>query len=176
MSAPFLCEIRCWACNFAPRGWIMCQGQLLPISQFTAMFALIGTFYGGNGMTNFALPDLRSRVPIKYGTGVSGTTYDLGEVAGVETVTVSGNQMPIHNHTFTGSSGPGTVHKANAGGSLAAASAGGSYYGPNNGSLTTINQGTLSTYVGGNQAHTNIQPYQVLNWCIASQGIFPSRN
>ena len=176
MSAPFLCEIRCWACTFAPRGWIMCQGQLLPIQQFTAMFSLIGTFYGGNGTTNFQLPDLRSRVPIKYGTDPVGNNYSLGEVGGEETITISSTQMPVHTHTFSGTSANGGKAKPANGASLGTNAQGNFFYGPSSGSTTTINPGTLSTFVGGNQPHTNIQPYQVLNWCIASQGIFPSRN
>jgi microcystin-dependent protein len=176
MAAPFVAEIRPWACNFAPQGWAFCAGQILPISQYTALFSLIGTYYGGNGTSNFALPDLRGRVPMKFGTDPVGNVYSIGEIAGEETVTISSTQMPIHTHTFTGSSGPGTVHKANAGGSLAAASAGGSYYGPSNGTLTTINPGTLSIYAGGNQAHTNLQPFLAINWCIALQGIYPARN
>src|SRR5580700_1792642 len=102
MAAPFVAEIRPWACNFAPIGWAMCQGQILPISQYTALFSLIGTYYGGNGTSNFQLPDLRSRVPMKYGTDPTGNTYVIGEEAGEETITISSQQMPIHTHNVFG--------------------------------------------------------------------------
>ena len=176
MSAPFVAEIRCWACNFAPRGWAMAQGQILPISQYTALFSLIGTYYGGNGTTNFALPDLRGRVPMKYGTDPVGNNYALGEIAGTETVTISPTQMPIHTHTFSGTSAVDTRGRPLDGSALGTSQNGNSFYGPSSGSTTTINQGTVSPYVGGNQAHTNLQPYLALNWCIALTGIYPSRN
>ena len=102
MAAPFVAEIRPWACNFAPIGWAMCQGQILPISQYTALFSLIGTYYGGNGTTNFALPDLQGRVPMKFGTDPTGNNYVIGEEAGTETITISSTQMPVHTHTFSG--------------------------------------------------------------------------
>jgi microcystin-dependent protein len=176
MSAPFVAEIRCWACNFAPRGWAMAQGQILPISQYTALFSLIGTFYGGNGTTNFALPDLRSRVPMKYGTDPVGNNYVIGEIAGEETVTISSTQMPVHTHTFSGTNQVGgRQHPAN-GSALGTSQHGNFYYGSSGGSTTTINVGTVSAYIGGNLAHTNLQPYLALNWCIALTGIYPSRN
>jgi microcystin-dependent protein len=176
MSDQFLGEVRPFACNFAPSGWAFCQGQLLSISQNTALFALLGTFYGGNGTTNFALPDLRGRVPLKYGTDPVGNIYDLGEIAGVETVTLSGTQMPLHTHTFSGSGSNTTRSKPANGSALGTSSAGDAFYGANNSSLTTLNVGTVSLYNGGNGAHNNIQPYQAINWCIALRGIFPSRN
>jgi microcystin-dependent protein len=176
MSSPFVAEIRPWACNFAPRGWAQAQGQILPISQYTALFSLIGTYYGGNGTSNFQLPDLRSRVPIKYGTDPTGNTYVIGEEAGVETVTVSSQQMPIHTHTVTGSTT--AAHKAApaAGFALGTAGNGGFFFAPGNSATIAINPGTVSTYLGGNQAHTNLQPYMAINWCIALVGIYPARN
>lgn len=176
MAAPFVAEIRPWACNFAPLGWAMCQGQLLPISQFTALFSLVGTFYGGNGTTNFALPDLQGRVPMKYGTDPTGNQYSIGEEAGTETITISSTQMPIHTHTFSGTSGNGNKAKPANGASLGTNTQGNFFYGANTGSTTTINAGTLTTFAGGNQAHTNLQPFLAINWCIAMQGIYPSRN
>ena len=98
MSSPFVAEIRPWALNFAPRGWAMAQGQILPITQYTALFSLIGTYYGGNGTSNFQLPDLRSRVPMKYGSDPVGNQYVIGEEAGEETITMSSQQMPVHTH------------------------------------------------------------------------------
>src|ERR1700739_2904725 len=103
MSSPFLGEVRPWACNFSPRGWAYCAGQILPIQQYTALFALIGTYYGGNGTSTFQLPDLRSPVPIKYGNSPAGT-YVLGETGGVENVQLASQTMPIHTHTFGGTS------------------------------------------------------------------------
>jgi microcystin-dependent protein len=175
MSSPFVAEVRPWACNFSPRGWAYCAGQLLPISQYTAVFALIGTYYGGNGTSNFQLPDLRSRVPIHYGTSPAGT-YSLGEIGGVENVTLISQTMPVHTHTFSGTNATGVYAKPQAGGALGTSSGGGAYYGASNSSATPINVGTISSYNGGNQPHTNIQPYQAINWCIALVGIFPPRN
>ena len=176
MAAPFVAEIRPWACNFAPQGWAFCQGQILPISQYTALFSLIGTYYGGNGTTNFALPDLRSRVPMKYGTDPVGNSYSIGEIAGTESITISSTQMPVHTHTFSGTSSAQTRAGPGDGSALGTSSGGAFFYGPSNGSTTTINVGTVSLYTGGNQAHTNLQPYLALNWCIALVGIYPSRN
>ena len=176
MAAPFVAEIRPWACNFAPVGWAFCQGQILPISQYTALFSLIGTYYGGNGTSNFALPDLRGRVPMKYGTDPVGNNYVIGEVAGTETITISSTQMPVHTHTFSGTNANGGKAKPANGAALGTNSKGDFFYGPSNGSTTTINQGTLSIFSGGNQPHTNLQPYLAINWCIAMQGIYPARN
>jgi microcystin-dependent protein len=176
MSDQFIGEVRPFACNFAPSGWAFCQGQLLAISQNTALFALLGTFYGGNGTTNFALPDLRGRVGLKYGTDPSGNIYSIGEIGGEETITLTGQQMPIHTHTFSGSGVVGTRGRPADGSAMGTTSAGHAFYGASNSSLTTINVGTVSLYNGGNQAHENRQPFQVINWCIALRGIFPSRN
>jgi microcystin-dependent protein len=176
MSSPFVAEIRPWALNFAPRGWAMCQGQILPISQYTALFSLIGTYYGGNGTSNFELPDLRSRVPMKYGQDLVGNQYVLGQEAGEETITISSQQMPIHTHTFSGTNGIGKKGAPAAGAVLGTTNHGGSFYAASSSSLIAINPGTVSTYLGGNQAHTNLQPYLAINWCIALVGIYPSRN
>jgi microcystin-dependent protein len=176
MSSPFLGEIRPWGLNFAPRGWAMCQGQTLSIQQNTALFALLGTTYGGNGTTNFQLPDLQGRVPMKYGTDPVGNNYVIGEQGGEETVTVLSTQMPIHTHTLSGTSANTNRAKPADGCALGTSSGGNSYYAASNSSLTTINVGTVSLYQGGNQPHTNLQPYLAINWCIAMNGIFPSRN
>lgn len=175
MSNPFLGEIRPWACNFAPRGWAMCQGQILPITQFTALFSLLGTFYGGNGTTNFALPDLRSRVPMKYGTFVA-NNYSIGEDGGEESITIQPLQMPVHTHNVFGSTTVSHKSTPAAGFALATSGNSGFFYAPGNSASTPINPGTVSTYLGGGQAHTNLQPLLAINWCIALQGIFPSRN
>jgi microcystin-dependent protein len=176
MAAPFLAEIRPWACNFAPIGWAFCQGQTLAISQNTALFSLIGTYYGGNGTSTFQLPNLMGRVPLKFGTDSTGNTYFIGEFAGVETVTIQSAQMPVHNHVFSGTSSAQTRSGPADGVALGTSSGGATFYGPSNGTLTNINTGTVSPYNGGNQAHENRQPYQVINWCIALRGVFPSRN
>jgi microcystin-dependent protein len=176
MSSPFVAEIRAWACNFAPRGWAMAQGQILPIQQYTALFSLIGTYYGGNGTSNFQLPDLRSRVPIKYGSDPVGNQYVIGEEAGEETITISSQQMPIHTHTVTGSNTVSHKSTPAAGFALATSGNGGFFYAPSASPAIAINPGTASTYLGGNQAHTNLQPYLAINWCIALVGIYPARN
>jgi microcystin-dependent protein len=175
MSSPFVAEIRPWALNFAPRGWVMCQGQILPISQYTAVFALIGTYYGGNGTSNFQLPDLRSRVPMKYGTDTTGNQYVLGQDAGEETITLLSGQMPIHTHNVFGDTAVAGKSKPVAGCALGSAP-NNNFYAPGANANQPINAGTVSMYLGGNQAHTNLQPYLAINWCIALVGIFPSRN
>jgi microcystin-dependent protein len=176
MAAPFVAEIRPWACNFAPLGWAFCQGQLLPISQYTALFSLIGTYYGGNGTTTFQLPDLQGRVPMKFGTDPTGNNYAIGEEAGTETITISSTQMPVHTHTFSGTNANSGHARPADGASLGTNPQGTFFYGPSSGSTTTINVGTVSLYSGGNQAHTNLEPFLAINWCIALQGIYPSRN
>ena len=176
MSDQFIGEVRPFACNFAPAGWAFCQGQLLSISQNTALFALLGTFYGGNGTTNFALPDLRGRVPMKFGTDPSGNIYDIGEIAGTETFTLNGSQMPVHTHNIFGSSQLGGLYQVPIAGVAMAGDPKDTFYAPGTSSLTPINPGTVAIYSGGNQSHENRQPYLAINWCIALRGIFPSRN
>jgi len=175
MSDQFIGEVRPFACNFAPSGWAFCQGQILPISQNTALFALLGTFYGGNGISTFALPDLRGRAGMKYGTDPSNNVYAIGEIAGTETITLLGTQMPIHTHTFSGTSLLANKLSPVNGDALANSKPNENFYATVT-NLTTINVGTVSLYNGGNQPHENRQPYQVINWCIALRGIFPSRN
>ncbi len=175
MSSPFVGELRAWACNFAPYGWALCAGQILPISQYSALFALIGTYYGGNGTSNFQLPDLRGRVPMKYGQAPYGDNYSIGEISGSENVTLISTSMPIHTHTLFGTSASGTTAQPSTGAALATDSRGRPFYASPT-ALTNINPGTVSLYNGGNQPHPNIQPYLTINWCIALQGIFPSRN
>lgn len=176
MGDQFIGEVRPFACTFAPSGWAFCQGQLLSISQNTALFSLLGTYYGGNGTSNFALPDLRGRVPMHYGTDPSGNIYSIGEIAGTETITLNGSQMPAHTHNIFGSSQSGGNYQSATAGSAMAGDPRGNFYAPGTSTLTAINSGTVAIYTGGNQAHNNIQPYQAINWCIALRGIFPSRN
>jgi microcystin-dependent protein len=166
MAEPFLSEIRIMSFVFAPKGWALCNGQLLPINQNQPLFSLLGTTFGGDGRVNFALPDLRSRAPIHVGSG-----HTLGERGGTDSVTLSLQQMPQHIHFVAGSSVAQGGNNVPTGRFL-----GGSadvYAPPSN--PTSLRPGTI-TNVGGGQAHNNDQPYLVLSFCIALQGIFPSPN
>jgi microcystin-dependent protein len=175
MSSPFVAEIRMFAGNFAPRGWALCNGQLLPISQNTALFSLIGTFYGGNGTSTFALPDLRSRVPIDQGQGVGLSPYVIGQNGGVENVTLLTNQLPQHSHALNAFNGAGNQVAATGNyWADAAASRGEKVYASTTDG-TQMSPSALSA-VGGNQPHNNIQPFLAVNFIIALVGIYPSRN
>lgn len=176
MSQPFLGEIRPWAITFAPKGWAFCAGQLLPISQNSALFSLLGTLYGGNGTSNFQLPDLRGRVPLKYGQSIAGDSYDIGETGGEETVTLTALEMPTHTHTFAGTADRAGRSAPADKAALGADVRGESFYSPDNASLTPINPGTLAPFIGDGGAHENRQPYVAINWCIALAGIYPARN
>ncbi len=165
MAEPFLSEIRIFSFGFPPRGWAMCDGQLLPINQNQALFSLLGTTYAGDGRVNFGLPDLRTRTPIHSGNG-----HTLGERGGEQSHTLSIPQIPSHTHVLGGASEGGDTPLA-AGNLLGAAA--GLYGQPQN--LTSLLPATVSN-VGGSQAHENMQPYLTLNFCIALQGIFPSQN
>lgn len=166
MSEPFIAEIQMFAFAFAPRGWASCNGQLLPINQNQALFSLLGTTYGGNGQTNFALPDLRSRTPVNPGNEIV-----LGQVGGVETVTLSNSEIPQHTHTLNASAGAITGGSPS-GTFLTTQPTDAMYTIPANANVSMAGQAASN----GSQAHTNIQPYLVVNFCIALQGIFPSRN
>jgi microcystin-dependent protein len=169
MSTPFMGEIKLVSFNFAPKGWAECNGQFLPINQNQALFALLGTTYGGNGQTTFALPNLRGRVPISMGNG-----HNLGEAAGSTAVTVNIQQLPTHLHGAQASATPGDTSLMFTGGNgTILANALNCYTTPTN--LTTIFPGTVSS-VGGSQPHNNMMPYLTLNFIIALQGIFPSQN
>jgi microcystin-dependent protein len=165
MSEPFLSEIKIVSFNFAPKGWALCNGQSLPINQNQALFALLGTTYGGNGQTTFNLPNLRGRVPIHMGSA-----HTLGEAAGTTAVTVNIQQLPQHLHFAQGTSDGGTVPTA-VGNLLASAL--NVYRQADN--LITLRPESV-TNVGGSQPHNNMMPYLTLNFIIALQGIFPSRN
>lgn len=170
-------EIRLFAGNFAPRNWAFCAGQLMSISQNTALFSILGTTYGGNGQTTFALPDLRGRVPVGTGQGPGLSNKDLGQLAGVETVTLSTTQMPAHNHLVNVNSGAGTSGAPNgnfiAGAVDATANALPSFATAAN--ANTLNAGSIAN-TGGSQPHENMPPYLGLNYIICLFGIFPSRN
>ncbi|MFL6137941.1 MAG: phage tail protein [Frankiaceae bacterium] len=169
MTEPFIGEIRLFGFNFAPRGWATCSGQILSIAQNTALFSLLGTMYGGNGQTTFALPDLRGRVAISFGQGPGLSNYTQGEVSGSENVTLIPQQMPQHNHTVNATSADASANKP--GGAFP--SAGGAY---NTAPDGTTMAAQMIGMAGGSQPHENRQPYLVLNYCIALEGIFPSRN
>jgi microcystin-dependent protein len=170
MAEPFLGEIRVTGFNFAPQGWAMCNGQLMPINQNTALFSLLGTFYGGDGIQTFALPDLRGRVAIHQGQGPGLTPYDVGEVTGVESVALGTNEIPSHSHTVAPATGTSQTTNRPA---AAFPANGGEYSGTAGGVPMGISN---SSVVGGNQPHENRQPLLVLNFVIALQGIFPSRS
>ncbi|KAF1056969.1 MAG: hypothetical protein GAK34_00039 [Delftia tsuruhatensis] len=164
---PFLGEIRAFAFGQVPRGWLLCNGAILPISTNQALFALLGTKYGGNGSTNFGLPDLRGRTPIGYGGGVV-----LGLIDGTENVTLTPSQMPQHTHQLLSSAAVATTNVP--GGNVMAEAANGlSAYGAPTDSFMAAAAVDIS---GGSQPHQNMQPSLVINWCIASSGIFPPRN
>jgi microcystin-dependent protein len=171
MADPFIGEIRTFGFNFAPRGWAMCNGQLLPINQNQALFALLGTTYGGNGQTTFALPDLQGRVGIHVGQGPGLSPYVLGQEAGTETVTLTQNQMPQHSHVVQANAAPATGSRP--GGAVLARTSDQIYASAGDG--TTMNQAMIGN-AGGSQPFGVLQPYLTLNFCIALQGIFPSRN
>ena len=171
MSEPFLGEIRIFPYNFAPQGWAFCQGQVLPISQNTALFSLLGTTYGGNGQTTFALPDLRGRVPLGQGQGPGLSNYVLGQSGGAESATLSTSQLPAHTHPVVANSGTGSTGRP--GGAVPARTASATYAAAPDG--TAMNAGMIGA-AGGNQPFDLRQPYLALNPCIALQGIFPSRN
>ncbi|WP_245452886.1 tail fiber protein [Bradyrhizobium sp. C9] len=164
MSQPFLSEIRMMSFNFPPKGWAFCNGQLLPINQNQALFSLLGTTYGGNGQTNFALPNLQGKVPMHAGSG-----FVVGQTGGETSHTLSIAEMPQHPHTFQGTTN--NADNAAVTGNLMATSAN-LYTAAAN--LTTLDPSTVGN-AGGSQAHENMQPYLTLSFCIALQGIFPSR-
>ena len=170
---PMLGEIYLSGINFAPRGYLFCQGQILSISQNTALFALLGVNFGGNGSTTFGLPDLRGRVPMGWGQGPGLTPRTLGEMGGSETVTLLSTQMPAHNHGLTAVSDAGDTSSPT-GAYLANTGSLDREY-KTSGSTTQMNPAAVGIS-GGNQPHENMPPYLVLNFYIAVEGIFPSRN
>ena len=165
-------EIRMFAGNFAPRNWALCQGQLLPISQNTALFSILGTTYGGNGQTTFALPDFRGRVPVGQGQGPGLPSVQLGEVGGEWSHTLTVNEMPAHNHVATAPGSSAATSKSPSG-AAPAFTASGSSYGPA-ADLAMI-PGTIGN-TGGSQPHPNVQPYLGMNFIICLFGVYPSRN
>jgi len=170
MGTPYLSEIRIYSFNFAPRGWAMCNGQLLAINQNQALFALVGTFYGGNGTTNFQLPNLQGRVALHMGSDSSGNSYTIGQQGGEAQITLNSFEVPAHSHEVSGVSN--SANQASPVGHTWAASLD-EPYAPTPG--VSMNPNSVSS-TGGSQPHTNMAPFLTLNFCIALQGIFPSRN
>jgi microcystin-dependent protein len=170
MGEPYIGEIRMFGGNFAPAGWMLCDGQLLPISENDALFQLIGTTYGGDGESTFGLPNLQSRVPIHMGTGPDGTNYQLGEMAGVESVTLSVQQIPNHTHPLTASTGNGT--ETNPGGHVLAGSTSSVQPYIDDAGVVAL-AANLITPQGGSQPHENCQPFLCINFIISLFGLYP---
>lgn len=166
MSEPFLAEVRMVGFTFPPRGWALCDGQILPIAQFQSLYSLLGTTYGGDGRTSFALPDLRGRTPIHVGTG-----FTQGSKGGEEGHTLAVNEMPNHDHTLQGRGEAATTSIPAS--NLLSRGTTPIYNNPTN--LTALHT-TAVAETGGSQAHENMMPYLTLNFVIALQGVFPSRN
>lgn len=177
MSEPFIGEIIMFGGNFAPRGWAFCNGQILSIAQNTALFSLLGTTYGGNGQTTFALPDLRGRVPISAGQGPGLANYNLGQVSGAETATLLVQNMPAHTHGVNAASAtPTPALSSPAGNLLGPPGRGGpAIYSPTGPSPAQMHASMIASS-GGSQPFSIVQPYLVVNFIIALQGIYPSRN
>jgi microcystin-dependent protein len=169
---PFVAEIRMFPFNFAPKGWAWCDGQLLPLSQNTALFSLLGTTYGGNGKSNFALPDLQGRAPMHPGQGPGLSLHDLGETGGSETVSLLESEIPSHSHSMKTANDPGDSNRP-ANNALTRSSEG-SVYNSSNAGLVAMSPNTLPP-AGGDQPHNNMMPYLTVYFCIALQGVFPPR-
>ena len=171
MAQPYVGEIRLFAGNFAPNGWMFCEGQTLPIAENEVLFQLIGTTYGGDGEETFNLPNLASRVPLHMGTGPDGTTYQIGEMAGTEQETLTVQQIPVHNHALIGSSGTATSQTPT---NLLLATAQAQTYTNLTDGLTTMAPNSLGP-AGGSQPHENTQPFLCINFIISLFGVFPSQ-
>jgi microcystin-dependent protein len=174
VADPFVAEIRIFPFNFAPKGWAWCDGQLLPLSQNTALFSLLGTTYGGDGKSTFALPDLQGRAPMHQGQGPGLSLHDLGETGGAESVALLESEIPAHNHSIGAQNTPlGGV--ATPGGNTLNRPASGNLYNVANPAPTAMSPEGLAP-AGGDQPHNNMQPYLTVNFCIALQGVFPPRS
>ena len=169
MAEPFLSEIRLMSFNIAPRGWALCNGQLLPINQNQALFSLNGTTWGGDGRVNFALPNLQGRVPIHFGAG-----FSMGQAGGAESHTLTQTELPAHTHQVVASTNPASLPSPV--GNLLAQTASNLYANGVAGVNAALNAANITNSPGGSQPHTNMQPFLTINFCIALQGIFPSQN
>jgi len=179
---PYIGELRLFAFNFAPVGWVQCNGQILNISQYAALFSILGTYYGGNGTSNFGLPNLQGAVPIGQGQGPGLSAIPLGALGGSIVTTLTLNEMPLHSHSLYGRAGPAAV-SAPVSASMLAEGHGGVHpnvhtvfpYTTAQPPTTTLNPAAVGS-TGGSQPHNNVQPMLAMNWCIALQGVFPTRN
>jgi microcystin-dependent protein len=174
MADPFVAEIRIFPFNFAPKGWAFCDGQLLPISQNTALFSLLGTVYGGNGKSNFALPNLQGNAPMHPGQGPGLSLYDLGQTGGSETVSLLESEIPAHSHGVMAAVNPALVKLPSPSVGLARSRNGNAYQTNSTQNLVSMAPQAIAP-AGGDQPHNNMQPYLTLNFCIALQGVFPPR-
>jgi microcystin-dependent protein len=174
MAEPFLSELRIMSFNFAPKGWATCDGQIMPISQNTALFALVGTFYGGNGTSTFGLPNLQGSAPIHQGQGQGLSQYDLGQTGGSEAVTLLESEIPAHSHALQGTAG--IANQNSPGGNLLGRPFGGGspYIAPSGATVVLLSAQAVAP-AGGSLPHNNMQPFLTLNFCIALQGVFPPR-
>jgi microcystin-dependent protein len=172
MAEPFLSEIRMMSFNYAPKGWALCNGQLLPINQNQALFSLLGTTYGGDGRVTFGLPNLQTRTPLHMGSGIA-----LGEVGGEQTHTLQPSEVPAHSHLINVATPPNSANNVNTGNNayLSNTAPANLYVSTANPPATPLNPQSISL-TGGSQSHNNMQPYLTINFCIALQGIFPSQN
>lgn len=173
MQNPMMGQIIAFGGNFAPRGWALCEGQLLPVSQYSALFSILGTIYGGDGRTTFALPDLRGRIPIQEGRGPGLSDYPLGRKGGQETVTLTVNQIPSHNHYLNADANTGTTNVPT-NHILANTAAFDNEYSTSNPN-TQLNSGAIR-HTGGGQPHENRMPFLATNYIIALVGVYPSRS
>ena len=173
MADPFVAEIRIFPFNFAPRGWAACNGQILPLSQNTALFSLLGTTYGGDGKSNFALPNLQGRAPMQHGRGPGLSLRDLGERGGSETVTITESEVPAHSHSLKSGGDADSASPVSAAWTAGTATPDQSLYGD-----ATAAPGVMADAFSSNgaQAHNNMQPYLTVNFCIAMQGVYPPRS
>ena len=174
MADPFVAEIRIFPFSFAPKGWAFCDGQLLPLSQNTALFSLLGTTYGGNGTSNFALPDLQGRAPMHPGQGPGLSLHDLGESGGSDFVTLLQSEMPIHSHALLANAVVGDTNSPSPSVSLTRSHNATAYQSTTNQNLVQFAPGAVAP-AGGDQPHNNMMPYLTLNFNIALQGVFPPR-
>jgi microcystin-dependent protein len=171
---PFVAEIRIYPFNFAPKGWAFCDGQILPLSQNTALFSLLGTTYGGDGKSNFALPNMQGNAPMHPGQGPGLSLHDLGEIGGSETVSLLESEIPSHSHTMRASGDVADNFVAVGNMVAKPVGRGNSLFSKTTNPLATMSDNALAP-AGGDQPHNNMQPYLTLNFCIALQGVFPPR-
>lgn len=174
MADPFVAEIRIFGFQFAPKGWALCNGQLLPLSQNTALFSLLGTTFGGDGKSTFALPNMQGNAPMHPGQGPGLSLHDLGEQAGSETVSLTTSQMPLHSHGVGAQTVPLSAIADPTGATLSRPASGNLYFDGAGASIVAMATQAISVNGGGNP-HNNMQPYLTLNFCIALQGVYPQR-